>query len=231
LLDGYGSDKNLGRLAQGVNKEGEAVFFQTGSDGSVSIVDGITPQTVLGKENAKTEALIKREKKLQSTQNKLKEQEIKLLKQQLDLRQQETMQGAKDREIGSQLELGNAILNSKELDSIFGRGEALYPDLLRSQGGIDLKADVNQFVGQLKLAAAGKMKGQGSVSDSERKTLNEAATVLSNANISPERARKAVQNSVNAIMATMNQASSGTAESKIASPNVIRFDNQGNIIP
>ncbi len=65
-----------------------------------------------------------------------------------------------------------------------------------------MKADVNQFVGQLKLAAAGKMKGQGSVSDSERKTLNEAATVLSNPNISPERARKAMEDAVDAIIMT-----------------------------
>jgi len=216
-----------GRAIAGVDASGNEVFFQTDSNGNVSIVDGITPQGIKDKEDKKTDALVEREKKLNSSKNKLQLQEIDILKKQLDLEQKERMQGAKDREVQSQIDLGNTILNS-DLNKIFGRGEEFYPDLLRSQDGIDMKANVNQFVGQLKLAAAGKMKGQGSVSDSERKTLNDAATVLSNPNISPELARKSLQNAVLAIQATMdgNQAQTpqpggaGSAGAVNSSPKV-----------
>ena len=58
------------------------------------------------------------------------------------------------------------------------------------------------------------MKGQGSVSDSERKTLNEAATVLSNPNISPELARKSMQDAVLAIEATMDSSTADAGQQR-----------------
>ncbi|MCP3999402.1 MAG: hypothetical protein GY727_00610 [Gammaproteobacteria bacterium] len=208
-IDGYGEllpsqyqqGGKFGRLQAAVDADGNPVFIQSSGTGQIRQAKGFTPITTAQKESQKTDELVRREKLLKDSQNKLQLQEIDLLKKRLDLTQSERMQGAKDREVESQIDLGNSII-SGDLDAIFGRGEEFYPDLLRSQSGIDLKADVNQFVGQLKLAAAGKMKGQGSVSDSERKTLNEAATVLSNPNISPERARKAMEDAVDAIIMT-----------------------------
>ena len=78
------------------------------------------------------------------------------------------------------------------LDSIYGRGESLYPNLLRSQKGIDLIADRDQLVGMLTLAGRGQLKGQGPLTDQEQKTVQQAITVLSNPDISPARAEIAL---------------------------------------
>ena len=88
-------------------------------------------------------------------------------------------------------------INKYDLSIIYGRGESFYPEIMRSQEGIDLLAQRNQFVSLLQLAAAGKLKGQGTVTDSERKTLKDSATVLDNLNISPQLARKAFNDAMN----------------------------------
>lgn len=87
-------------------------------------------------------------------------------------------------------------LKTKDLSLIYGRGEAMYPEIMRSQEGIDLLSQRNQYVALLQLAAAGKLKGQGTITDSERKTLTESATILSNLNISAGLARKALDDSI-----------------------------------
>lgn len=81
---------------------------------------------------------------------------------------------------------------SGQLESIYGRGESLYPNLLRSQKGIDLIADRDQLVGMLTLAGRGQLKGQGTLTDQEQKTVQQAITVLSNPDISPARAEIAL---------------------------------------
>lgn len=80
-------------------------------------------------------------------------------------------------------------LSTADLGQIYGRGESLYPNLMRSQSGIDMVANRNQMVGMLELAAAGEMKGQGQITESERKILKDAATTLNNPDISPDMAR------------------------------------------
>ena len=68
----------------------------------------------------------------------------------------------------------------------------------------------------LELAAAGKMKGQGQLSDGERKILKEGATILSNQDISPEAARA----EVNRILPTYQKAVNSQG---------LQADNQINI--
>lgn len=97
--------------------------------------------------------------------------------------------------IAEQMEAGNALatisrLQNSNLESIYGRGESIYPELFRSQEGIDRIADRDQTVSLLKLAARQKIKGQGTVSDNEGKMLGDAATILSNPNISAEAAMR-----------------------------------------
>lgn len=87
-------------------------------------------------------------------------------------------------------------LKDKDFDRIYGRGESLYPDVLRSQEGIDMQADVTQLINLLKLGARGELKGQGTVSDFEAKMIGDAVTVLQNQNISPEKAKEAAKQAV-----------------------------------
>ena len=83
-------------------------------------------------------------------------------------------------------------MKSSKLDKVYGRGESVYPELMRSQEGIDIIANRDQLVAMLKLGARGQLKGQGAVSDSDAKTLSESTTVLGNPNISPKAAREAL---------------------------------------
>ena len=85
----------------------------------------------------------------------------------------------------------NTLINA-DLSKIYGRGEGIFPDVLRSQEGIDLIAEKDKLLGMLKLGARGELKGQGPISDSETATLEQSVTTLSNPNISPEKARSAL---------------------------------------
>lgn len=78
------------------------------------------------------------------------------------------------------------ILSGSDLDLIYGRGESLVPEVLRSQEGQNLIAQRDRLVAQLELGAAGKLKGSGSVSEGERAILANSATVLKRPDISAE---------------------------------------------
>lgn len=75
-----------------------------------------------------------------------------------------------------------------DVDLIYGSLEYLQPDFLRSQEGKNMLAKRDQISSLLELAAAGKLKGQGGVSEGERSILKESATMLKNQSISAEQA-------------------------------------------
>lgn len=142
-------------------------------------------------EEAKTKSLLKREESLKSEQLKLQKMQGEVAKQKADAAAANMKKEAQDLELQSSFELSNELANS-DLDLIFGRGESLYPELFRSQKGIDLMAKKEKYIAGLQLAAAAKMKGSGQISDGERKILANSATILSNPNISPEAAREEI---------------------------------------
>lgn len=87
-------------------------------------------------------------------------------------------------------------LKDADLSKIYGKGESVYPELLRSQEGIDLIADRDKIVSMLQLGSRGELKGQGNITDGETEMLSRAATILGNPNISPERAKEALDEAV-----------------------------------
>lgn len=128
----------------------------------------------------------------------------------------------KDKQAGAERNLDELMpvyeqINKQDLSLIYGRGESALPELLRSQKGIDLLALRNQYVSLLQLAAAGKLKGQGTITDSERKTLTDSATVLNNLNISPALASQALQSSISIL-----QKQSGKQQNQPANKGAIR---------
>jgi hypothetical protein len=82
----------------------------------------------------------------------------------------------------------DTLLNS-DLDTIYGSMEFVLPDMLRSQKGKNMLAIRNQVGSTLSLMAAGKLKGQGTITDPERQMLAEAASILKNQDISADQAR------------------------------------------
>lgn len=91
----------------------------------------------------------------------------------------------------SQNAIGNInTLLDEDLDLIYGGFEWAQPDILRSQKGKNMLARKNQVVSSLKLLAAGKLKGQGSITENERTMLAQAATTLENQDIDPKLAEE-----------------------------------------
>ena len=170
---------------------------------------------VTSEEDARTKQLAIRENTLVSKTQKIEKQQIELLKEQAEFDAIKAKQEIQQQGVLELATLGQELLDS-DLDSIYGRGESLYPDLFRGQKGIDTIAKKNRFVASLELAAAGKMKGQGQLSDGERKILKEGATILSNQDISPEAARA----EVNRILPTYQKAVNSQG---------LQADNQINI--
>lgn len=96
-------------------------------------------------------------------------------------------------------------LSGADLSMIYGRGESLYPDLLRSQEGIDLMADRDQLVAMLQLGARGELKGQGPITEGEQAILSRAMTVLENPDVSPERAKQALDDAIQTLRVGVGQ--------------------------
>jgi hypothetical protein len=113
-------------------------------------------------------------------------------------------------------------LGDSDLDLIYGSGEKWYPEVLRSQKGIDLMAQRDQLVGMLNLAARGELQGQGSITEGEGAAVLAAATTLGNPNVSPAEARQALDSAMERIYGgagkefTAPQKSTETAAQRLA---------------
>lgn len=104
-------------------------------------------------------------------------------------------------------------LKAADLGLIYGRGESLYPTLLRSQAGIDMMAQRDRLIGMLELAAAGEMKGQGQITESERKILKDSVTTLSKPDISPRMAKAALDDAMETLLSNAGKAKSDSQSS------------------
>lgn len=133
----------------------------------------------------------------------------------------------------------DSLLDNDRFSKAFGKVVTTTPELLRPQDSIDAIADVNQIKGLITLESRQKLKGQGTITDSEQKILAQSATVLDNPLISDERARKELRKIKRVFedSSDRNQLKRETKdriEAEAATPEiqnqVIRFDAQGNII-
>ncbi len=79
-----------------------------------------------------------------------------------------------------------ALLEGNVFESAFGKAVTITPEMLRSQESIDAIANVDQIRALLSLESRQKLKGSGTISDNEQKTLEKSATVLANPLISSE---------------------------------------------
>lgn len=84
--------------------------------------------------------------------------------------------------------INDLMMPESGIDDIFGTIAGRTPNI--TQKSVDVAARKDNLVSLLQLAARGKLKGQGSVSDTESKMLANAATILANPTISPDLARK-----------------------------------------
>lgn len=107
----------------------------------------------------------------------------------------------KTKELGAGQSLDQALdvyktLKSSDLGRIYGYGESMYPDYLRSEEGVTMQANRDRLIGMLQLAGRGQLKGQGQITEGEQAIVAKAATILSNPNISPDAAQKALDDAM-----------------------------------
>jgi hypothetical protein len=143
-----------------------------------------------------------RQMEIRESAQQLKEEKFSLEKQSAELaknkKEIEIAAKRKDEERAKFLELQDsktAVSNIKslldnDLDLIYGGMEWVLPDKIRTQRGKNMMARRNQVVSSLKLMAAGKLKGQGSITENERTMLAQAATTLQDENIDSNLARE-----------------------------------------
>jgi len=109
-------------------------------------------------------------------------------------------------------------LGSSDLDLIYGKGEKWYPEVLRSQKGVDLMVQRDQLIGMLNLAARGQLAGQGAISNTEADAILASATTLANPNISPDEAEAALESAMARIYGNAGQ--SFTPQNQAPAPQI-----------
>ena len=107
----------------------------------------------------------------------------------------------------------SAILNDPAFNDTFGLTSIAYRNI-PGNAAYALKANVDNLISNLALAARGQLKGQGAVSDFEGRMLRNAQTALK-LNMNPAQARKELVKVRGAILTSSGQ----TAMVKIISPN------------
>jgi len=140
--------------------------------------------TAVGEAEAKTElgAAELSAKRLAQDETKIKNEQERL-----------ELIGAKEAAIAEatrSIQRIDGLLLGDRFSSGFGKLVSNTPETLRSQEAIDVIAELDQIRGLVSLESRQKLKGQGTISDSESKTLEKSATVLSNPLISDNLARK-----------------------------------------
>jgi hypothetical protein len=195
-MDMQQQDAALLRQLAVLNGDINALMPKQGQAAKINGVDpnAYTPESVQAySQTGDFRALVPR----QTTSDQLKAQELTL---KVAERKEAATQAEKDKETKQRAALyenENALYkvqtllsNPDGLDSIYGKYDALKPDWALSQNAVDLKANIQTISSTLELAAAGKLKGQGTVTESERATLREVASNLKNYSMSAEQARK-----------------------------------------
>lgn len=95
-------------------------------------------------------------------------------------------------------------LLKEDLSNILGYFDSRFPTI--REGSAGLEADLNLVLANMELFDVGKLKGQGTVTDSERQILRNATTVLSNRDISEAKAKEALQDIVDILGRKLNPA-------------------------
>lgn len=155
----------------------------------------------------------------------MKKKEIDLIQKQKDVYKIAEMETAEATDIVNLI----TDVTSKDLDLIYGSEEFFMPDWARSQAGHDLTIQKDKIVSSLKLAAAGKLKGQGTITENERAMLGDAATLLNN----PLLSAKEAADEFDRIAPVFNKIIKNNADALAAGPTLSapKIQTTGNAPP
>lgn len=141
---------------------------------------------------AQAEAAVELEKQQKLAEIQLAKEEAQRAAQEI-IKQQGQLSTLADADIAYK------ALKEGNLERIYGFGESLFPDFLRSSEGALLQARLDQLTGMLVKAGKGELKGQGPVTDADQTIIAQAATILNNQSIPAEEARKALDEAMNVL--------------------------------
>lgn len=150
--------------------------------------------------------------------------------------QKDSAQVAQAFEAQTAIEAVNSLIDGDSFRSIYGAGDDFIPTIL--PGSVTAEAQRDQLIGLLSLESRQKLKGQGTISDSESKTLGQSATILARAGISEKAAENELKRVKKTFQRAMNRAAKNpaaaeairAASAESQSGSVLRFDAQGNPI-
>ena len=123
----------------------------------------------------------------------------------------------------------NNLLKGDRFSAGFGRIATATPEGFLPKETVDIKAEIAQVVNLIGLESRQKLKGQGTVSDSEATALAKSATTLANPLLSDDAARKELKR-VRGIFETASARNQLKKETKEGTQSVIRFNRQGQRI-
>ena len=126
----------------------------------------------------------------------------------------------------------DGLLSKNRFTAGFGKVLSLTPDIAKSQLSLDVIAELDQIRGLVSLESREKLKGQGTISDSESKTLEKSATVLADPLISNGLARSEL-NKIKGVFKrsqNRNKLQDSTKKEQQENTQILNFDAQGNII-
>ena len=93
-------------------------------------------------------------------------------------------------------------LKKADLSPILGSFDSITPTILESAA--DLEADLDLVLSNLELFDTDRLKGQGTITDSERQVLRNATSVLTNRSISEKKAKEALGEIVSLLERKLN---------------------------
>jgi len=139
------------------------------------------------------------------------------------------------KEARNAIDLTEGLLKGDAFSSAFGRFNNAPPEGLRTQANIDARAQVDQVTSLISLEAREKLRGQGTITDSETATLAKSATLLANPLISDPLARKELRR-VRGIFEDaedrnrLKRETIQQQEADTQAAQTFNFDAQGNLI-
>lgn len=139
------------------------------------------------------------------------------------------------KEADNAVDVINNLLKGDRFSAGFGRIATATPEGLLPKETVDIKAEIAQVVNLIGLESRQKLKGQGTVSDSEANALAKSATTLANPLLSDDAARKELTRvrGIFEAASARNQLKKETKEKALTEKKddqVIRFNRQGQRI-
>lgn len=169
------TDPNLSSLVAQSQADIAEAKAQVISDVKVSEAKAIETETEAGRQKIIKGGLNIDETKIKNTEKKRELIEAKNLRR---------------KEANNAITVVDSLLKDDVFSNAFGRFNNAPPEGFRTQANIDARAQVDQIVGLITLESRNKLKGQGTISDSESKTLEKSSTILTNPLIGDNVARK-----------------------------------------